>query len=333
MSDHWFYRTLGQELGPVSLETIQELIRAEVLGRGDDFRQDDGPWHDFSELLFLINSSEEPDRQIEEGRFDNQFPPGLIGRTVSSHPPSVAQRIDPQESGPDHSPITQALIECRKQLHDRDAKQVKHRPHETRSVLDVAKVFVVPLTSLFRTIGILGSGLSYLRNRCLPVLSSKFVWGPIFVLLLGGAALIVPAKWTTQDEAYEYLHGTFMEIQTLRERDARADEWAVFTRQTTAELDRLLPKLEQAASADNPASLELLWAARDYLPEILQSAPDQNREAEEKFALHMRAARQLIEPPETSPEENWVVIGIVVADASLLILAALWWRRSTRLNH
>lgn len=51
MSDEYFYKTNGMDVGPVPLAVIQQLIKDGTLKAGDQFRSLGGSWRDFAILL------------------------------------------------------------------------------------------------------------------------------------------------------------------------------------------------------------------------------------------------------------------------------------------
>jgi hypothetical protein len=50
----------------------------------------------------------------------------------------------------------------------------------------------------------------------------------------------------------------------------------------------MIPELEESADAGDRASIDLLWAARDYLPKMFNDARYAPSEAERQFEVCMR---------------------------------------------
>ncbi len=87
----------------------------------------------------------------------------------------------------------------------------------------------------------------------------------------------------------------YAEFQQLRDSGTSEDEWDDFTKRTQQQIRPMLKRLEETATAKQPAKQALLWASRDYLRKMLEEGRnDPDAEIERTFLEHLSRARQLL---------------------------------------
>jgi len=64
MSNQWFDRTLGEEFGPVSEETLKGLMSDGIVGETDEIRQGAGQWTTISTLTSPTNQKQSQNDSI-----------------------------------------------------------------------------------------------------------------------------------------------------------------------------------------------------------------------------------------------------------------------------
>jgi len=92
----------------------------------------------------------------------------------------------------------------------------------------------------------------------------------------------------------------------------------------------MVPKLEQGASANDPASMQLMHIARDDLPQMLRDSREQPSATEQKVDHHFQHLdRILASHADQTVTFHWTISGIVVFDLVLVVTGLWWWKRSS----
>ncbi len=310
MSDQWYYRTRGQELGPVSEETLRQLIGTGVLSRNDMVCVDRGSWRMVGDLPF----------------FDH------LETRVPETP--ILAHDTKQKSGPaSSSAVRSAIVESHSYLHQREAKLAKqssdrHRPRIAVRLPEWGWIFQFPAAVVNVLIAITSHMIGWLMGVARPVLVSKLTWGGFAILVTSYLAYAIPATILTQAETHTFLSQTVTEFRRLREEKADEQHWQAFSRRTHQELSEIVPKLEQAARTDDPVSMEYLFLARDYLPLMIADSREQPSEAEQKFDIHMDRVERVyaVEPTWSNWIPDWHIMAIILLVGFLLTVCALWKR-------
>ncbi len=96
-------------------------------------------------------------------------------------------------------------------------------------------------------------------------------------------------------EIYETLQAKLDTIQNYRREGASPDQWASLVQQTEAELQPLIRYLEENASSENRITQELLRAARDCLPKVMQDSRLKPCYHETLLEQHLERIRLILE--------------------------------------
>lgn len=161
----------------------------------------------------------------------------------------------------------------------------------------------------------------------------KFInWVERHALIVGGVLLITLGilSWFvffredfTQDVAdMETLMTIQNRMTQAHQLGRRADEWIVLMESTDRELAPLVARLEENASAMDMVKQELLFLARDDLPQMFKELPEAKRDAENRVKIRFNLVDEMIKakirwhdgtalmpqrqpsrlPPQTPPE-------------------------------
>jgi len=410
MDNQWWYQTLGEEFGPVSLDTIQELIVDGLLGAGDLVRQGtESPWVSIQQARGpkMSDSPQTPTakssrggtmsdpqqqpvvsrRAIESGMAadrptgsehgthwycresstewgpltaeqmcngiqqgtitsDTEVKRGSSGRwtraddvpelftqtAVRDSSQSTHQQEHSRDAGSPVSThgkeVSRAIAECYASLRQRDRRLHKTFRHRRPAATGWNLFQWLPsLSTAARAVGnllawIFGK-LSFLR----PLLKSKALWGTTLIVAVLIAAFTIYRNWYSPQSAYVELQQLATEFKSLRDHAASETEWEDFSDRADHELAQLARKLSNAAQADDPVSMELLWAARDYFPKMLTDSKRQPGPGERKFDLHLKRAETLLRMhrPTESSQPDWLIVGVTAIDLLLIIAGGLWW--------
>lgn len=96
-------------------------------------------------------------------------------------------------------------------------------------------------------------------------------------------------------EIYHTLQAKLDTIQTYRQEGASPEQWNSLVQQTETELQPLVSYLEENASSENRIKQELLRAARDCLPKVMQDSRLQPSYYETRLEQHLEQTRHILE--------------------------------------
>lgn len=316
MNDQWYYRSLGQEVGPVSSVTLGELIQTGVLKTGDHVRSNDGDWQS-------INVAICEQVGVHQGAALQQ--PG--SRQSSEHHKHSAPHSSRE--------LRAAISESQHYLHDRNVRRAQQEQDTRRSmpsipVSHLSSVLRIPAALFEAVLALSRLAFEWLAGVIGPIVRSKWAWIGLGVLMLALLAFFIPDQILTRSETHKFLSQTVAELRRLRTGKASEQQWDAFTRQAELRLEQMIPRLERSAQADDPVSMEYLFLARDYLPRMLVDAREQQSEAEQKFDVHMDRVERVYGQTSSGSLQftDWRVLSAILC--SLLLLGnGIWrWRRS-----
>ena len=192
---------------------------------------------------------------------------------------------------------------------------------------DLLKGFTESVSNLFST---LFDFASMIFTR---VIRSKIFYGSLLVLLLVLLAPRLSGMFTSQADAYEVLHRIWNEAKQKQSDVVPSDSWMEYQSRSKEQIAKLIPILKQKANVNDPASISLLWIARDYLPTVLQGPPNIEADLARKIDRHFSDIElNLRRNARTPPPYDWWM-PIVVGFDAVLMLAALWYFVGQRRLH
>ena len=318
----WWYRTRGEEFGPVPLETIRELLSSGALQGNDVARQ--GPAGEWNTLASLLSG--------QRGG----------APAVGAHPqPVVAAEKNESDDEESDAAGRQRSREIARATADSLAKIRSRHGGKSRRPGREAAAQQSPAVGRAIRIG-LAAVVEPLRRAIAaavhPVrraVGGKTIAAAVLLLVAVGLVLAVRHYWISQTGAYAALNEVWTELKTLRSKNASADEWDRFAGKAQKTSRDITRKLERIADPRDPAALEMFWASRDYLPKMADDSRTQPGLSEQRFAIHMERAkialwgdprRRQTRQPVSEPA-NWIVTAIVAVDVLLVLGAAAWWGR------
>jgi len=136
--------------------------------------------------------------------------------------------------------------------------------------------------------------------------------------------------FTSQANAYEVLHRIWDEAKEKQSPEATPDSWSEYQSRSQEQIVKLVPILKQKAHINDPASMSLLWIARDYLPAVLQGPPKIDGDLSRKIDRHFSDVELSFRRNARPADSNDWWIPIVVALDAILVLGGIWYFVDTR---
>lgn len=128
-------------------------------------------------------------------------------------------------------------------------------------------------------------------------LDPRFLWVVVIIAVWLGINFFVLRMMNPYEAERTYLE-QFVTIrdELLRHRQAELSEaeWAAFSTQSGAEVERIVAKLKRGATADHPVRRHLLWAGNDCLLPGLQDPQAFTPEIEQRFEIFINQASMLL---------------------------------------
>lgn len=103
-----------------------------------------------------------------------------------------------------------------------------------------------------------------------------------------------------RNREFKIIQSTHQEFLILQQKGASANDWDRFKENTHAKIDPVITYLEANARRNTPQLQHMLWACRDYLYPMLDSAQTERSPDQRKFETHLEAAEQII-------NKNWIM--------------------------
>jgi hypothetical protein len=218
----------------------------------------------------------------------------------------------------------------------------KQKSHEAPNPSDRTRSTGRHLGELFRPIfaatrstvsDLSGSAFGFVFSMLAAVFKSKIGWASMFVLAVAALSpVILPLifdLFLTRSVIHARLAETFAQVKDLRENDVTPEAWTAMQQRSQKTLDEVLPKLARTASSSDPASLSLLWIARDYLPRILAKKEVAPADIETKIQYHLKRIKSDIAFSEAQ-SQPWDIstVAIVTVDVLGMCAAIAYFRRS-----
>lgn len=150
--------------------------------------------------------------------------------------------------------------------------------------------------------------------------------------------------WLTAAEPFAAYTSAWDELKAKRDAKTEAAEWDAFAVKIRHQITPIVARLEKTASAENRLAQQLLYAGRDYLPQMLDDAREERSESETKFADHLQRARWLKEGKDLNgiyrgprlltvgqiPDNTTLIFGVVFVVFDIWVVVWLlrrWFNR------
>ena len=157
------------------------------------------------------------------------------------------------------------------------------------------------------------------------LIRSKVFYAILLISILVVLAPRISGVFTSQADAYEVLHRIWDEAKEKRADDVTSGNWTEYQSRSAIQIQKLVPVLQRKADINDPASMSLLWIARDYLPAALRGPQKIDGDLVTKIEKHF-ADIDLVFRRNGGPEQStaWWIWIIVCLDA-VLVLTAIWY--------
>lgn len=299
MSTQWFLKTDKEDLGPLSFEELTVLVQAGALTEEDFVRPES-------------RTAWQPARSVS----------GLF----ASNAPTAAERA-PRSAWSETVNSALASVDARRKGAQRHTKNVARRVGPSsfaragasfgRGMTGVFSLFTDTSSSFVELVLSIGQAVwkSTITRVCAVILT----------LLAAGYVgyTAIPATWfLSTGEAYAAIEKIGRRNGEFPRGRASDGERESFVAESERQLARIVPLLEEQAGNDQVAR-ELVYAARDCLPQMLSASPETDPlTPERRFRNHLARAKKIQSrlPPKRA-QLDVVTIGILVVD--VLVAGAL----------
>lgn len=285
MSDRYYYTILGKEFGPVSAAEIQKLVSLGKLSPVD-----------------LIRDAAGTSRAVATVTAENRSQPAAPSR--GQEPPAGAPESSEAVStsgvggAPGHGSnvdMQRLFVECleRRKAHRPPPKPVRVRPEGPGLGTRLSSMLGSTLGPLAAFVADWGrSAIDGLAALLVWMIRSKVVWGTVVlvtVVAVGpSVAVRVVEMLTTQDELHGRVKGVYSAIREARVNGTESETWHKARQQSEETLHSIVPLLTRRAQTADPASMALLWLARDDLPRLIAAGETPPAELERRIQNHFR---------------------------------------------
>lgn len=176
--------------------------------------------------------------------------------------------------------------------------------------------------------GLFVSGAEWLAAAFIFLVKSRIVWAGVCLLLVVLSIPRISASLVTQGQVLSSLEQTYSEFKDLKAREADQETWKEFQQRSSQTLAKLTPQLKKNSHVEDKISMSLMWMARDYFPELLNSPADSTTKTEQKIELHFATIKDAHRQAKQKQEkwDTWTM-SIVVIDVLGVLAALLYFGR------
>jgi len=138
------------------------------------------------------------------------------------------------------------------------------------------------------------AGFFSLRDFKNKSLLRRIAYAAVLVVFLLGLKIF----WLTDNSDYEIynaLQSRLNAVKSYRSQGAGPIKWEILANNIRAEFQPIISSLENESNANSRVKQELLIAARDYLPQVLQESRREVSQDEKRFVEHLENARMILE--------------------------------------
>jgi len=257
MKDQFYYKVRGKVRGPVQFGVLAALLR---------------------------NGELTPDDSVRTPGSNEWQRAGIVMSSLIARFPQATNSPEAKDSDRKDSPSTMT------------------RTRSTRRSVS-KQVFAAALVEgLFAAVGnVVESLFLFVAHVCRSAFGS--IQKKHVIVFLGVVGLIAlniffyyQSRPPYQEEiaSYKALGGLWGEIRRLRTEEAPPEDWASLHSTVQPKIDTLVSELEQDATTTNQVRMQLLWASRDFLPQMFSDAREEVSNSETLFAAHMNQTAKLL---------------------------------------
>jgi hypothetical protein len=298
----WYYRSDDIVYGPMSIATLVHAIERGRLASSDLLRCGaTGPWIAATEMIGSLGDTKFK-KALPEAPVRPLFAP--CNSTINETNHMAKSDIDQR-----HPSVGMA------NHYGRSLESADAIIEGTRSAIAFG---VTPVLDI-------GNMVFELLKAFLPWNLGIRALGLIALLLIltisGWGGLSAWRSMTADTEAIIQLNSIYFKFINLRATKASDTTWNEFETRTRSEMKPVVKHLEWTANSSNPRSLDLLWAFRDFLPQMVIDARQHESKSEILFKKHLQRAQRPIETPQNnSSSDTQIVYGILILDVCIVLM-------------
>jgi|GEM_PF-2773127 hypothetical protein len=315
----FYWQSFGQEFGPVLLEDFKEMIEREQLSADDNVRVEvaDG-WLPLA-ILSDVSAAFRSDAKVTDAA-EHSAPQPDFAQPESADPfaemadLAELETVEPEQVG-ESEPVSDDLDDIFDEVMSSPAKEtpqpVAVKSAESKSPAIAAAAAApatapppTPASASTRTPSSPPPRKPSKQKRSGPLINwgslfSKTKVNPKLLIPLGiGLAIVlfmyIPWGSGADKEHYETLVGFRNEFRKLRDGKASPAEWKSLEERVQAATGPMIVDLDKRGGAHNRVPQLMLFAARDFLPKMFQTAKQKPDEQERQFDEHLENARKMM---------------------------------------
>ena len=173
------------------------------------------------------------------------------------------------------------------------AAQCEQAVSETQPSVRQAGILANLISSIQDRFEVFFEGIKYAfvdRLSSIRVIASWIALTAVAIASIVVALEHFPVGWLTTIDPIATYTSIWDELKEKRTAKASAAEWDAFAAKARLDVAPIVRHLERTAGVNDRVSQQLLWAGRDYLPQMLDDARTDESRSETKFAEHLRRA-------------------------------------------
>lgn len=310
----FYWRSFGQEFGPVPFETFHEMIQREEISGGDDIRiEAPEGWLAFRSLKGIAASIQPPIPAAEFALQPGADQPAASDPFADMADMAGLESADPDDifddvmSAPAPPPPSQSVAAPAAPVEKPPAvavppaaaQPVAPAPAASAPTPSPAPAPTLPKPSKPKRTGpLIDWGAMFSGVEFSPKLL-----GLLAVPLVIAAYMFIPWGSGADKADYEALVKIQQEFRQLRSSGASPAQWKAFEEKTILETTPIVTELGKRATARDKIPQSMLFAARDHLPKMLKSAREEPNDDERQFDEHLENARKMMAGEALVPVE------------------------------
>ncbi|MFO1004677.1 MAG: hypothetical protein U0929_01860 [Planctomycetaceae bacterium] len=254
-----------------------------------------------------------------------EFPQSVREAAPATGPPPVQESPD-SHSAP-NAEMRHLFAECISR--QRSSLPAQPTSHSRSISMGQGSRVAGGITAAFSSVtGLFVSVVEWLAAAFIFLVKSRIVWAGVCLFLVALSIPRISASLVTQGQVLSTLEQTYSEFKDLQAREADQETWKEFQQRSSQTLAKLTPQLKKNAHVEDKISMSLMWMARDYFPELLNSPADSTTKTEQKIELHFATIKDAHRQAKQKQEkwDTWTM-SIVVIDVLGVLAALLFFTR------